>query len=578
MADESLNNAIDKSAEQQLFYISEKLEIMLNDIGYQKHQQQKKCYKKFEMKTVELWRSIGCEFFASFVYVLIVCASAAGTGVGASISMVLFTTSLASGFSMATLTYCFANISGAHINPSVTLSLAIKKNISFVRCIGYILAQFCGGFAAAFLLYGGPEYNRSNLIASIPHNDLVSSWQRLTIEFILTLVVIQVHHVAFNQCKWTTFLKDSSLIIGVTYSACSLASMPYLNPARALGPSFVLKKWDNNLIYWCIPLVAGILSGIVQNILIKTNNEKKCNAADDNLSIQSEEYETELNKQSTQNHNFQNGQIIQQSKYNQNVYSHAPSGKCDAQEPLYGGTRSLYSRSPPMSRGNLNRSQSVYAKSNTAINRDLAKKGPLMPAQSLYFRTNQISQNSQNSHIQNQNVQNQINLHTNENMYGRNSMRLPMTNTQNMDPNQEERRMQPIYGAKKTSFENASIDTRDINRPESMYGTSQINRGKSTSAQSDDSCYSSYQSPQITPPSRGEHQQQSHVMRYGPGTVSSNSNQIRTQSERKISGTPVISSQQMNVHSQQLSTLTLQNERQQYNQHAVYGTVPTIRN
>lgn len=348
--------------------------------------------------------------------------------------------------------------------------------------------------------------------------------------------------------------------------------MPYLNPARALGPSFVLKKWDNNLIYWCIPLVASILSGIIQNILIKSQNEN-CNGTNENLSIQSEEYEAELNKQATQNHNFQNGQIIQQSKYNQNVYSHAPSGKGDTQEPLYGGTRSLYSRSPPMSRTNLNRSQSVYAKSNTAINRDLAKQGPLMPAQSLYFRTNQ---SSQNTHMQNQNVQNQINQHTNESIYGRNSMR-PMGNTQNVDQNQDERRMQPIYATKTTQFENGNMDSRDINRPDSMYGTSVKNRGQSTSGQSDDSCYGSYQSPQITPPTRGE-QQPPHMIRYVSGTVPNNSNQIRTQSERKISGTPVISSQQMSIHNQQLPTITLQNERPQYNPHAVYGTVPNIRN
>lgn len=56
MADESLNNASDKNAEQQLFYISEKLEIMLNEVNNQNRQNQKKRYEKFEMKTVELWR------------------------------------------------------------------------------------------------------------------------------------------------------------------------------------------------------------------------------------------------------------------------------------------------------------------------------------------------------------------------------------------------------------------------------------------------------------------------------------------------------------------------------------------
>lgn len=76
-----------------------------------------------------------------------------------------------------------------------------------------------------FINFSGPEYSRSNLIASIPHNDIVASWQRLSIEFILTLVVIQVHHITFNQCKWNSVLKDSSVIIGITYSACSLASV-----------------------------------------------------------------------------------------------------------------------------------------------------------------------------------------------------------------------------------------------------------------------------------------------------------------------------------------------------------------
>lgn len=354
--------------------------------------------------------------------------------------------------------------------------------------------------------------------------------------------------------------------------------MPYLNPARALGPSFVLKKWDNNLIYWCIPFIASILSGLIQNIFVKSNTDKNSNGANENISIQSEDYEIELNKQSPQNHNFQNGQIIQQLKYNQNVYSHAPSGKLDTQEPLYSGTKSLYSRSPPMARSNLNRSQSVYTKSNTAINRDLPRQGPLVPAQSLHFRTNQSSQNTQ-SHMQNQNVQNQINQHAE--IYSRNSMRLPLANGQNVDQAQE-LRMQQIYGT--TNFEAVNLDTRaDINRPESMYGTTQKNRGQSVSAQSDDSCYSSScQSPQITPPTRDhqqQQQQQQHMIRYVSASGNNNSNQIRTQSERKISGTPVISAnQQINMHSQQLPSMTMQNERQQYNSHSVYGTVPTIRN
>lgn len=57
-------------------------------------------------------RSIISECLASFLYVFIVCGAAAGSGVGASVSSVLLATALASGFTVATLTQCFAHISG----------------------------------------------------------------------------------------------------------------------------------------------------------------------------------------------------------------------------------------------------------------------------------------------------------------------------------------------------------------------------------------------------------------------------------------------------------------------------------
>lgn len=51
---------------------------------------------------------------ASFLYVFIVCGAAAGAGIGASVSSVILTTSLASGLSIAVLTHCFIHISGRH--------------------------------------------------------------------------------------------------------------------------------------------------------------------------------------------------------------------------------------------------------------------------------------------------------------------------------------------------------------------------------------------------------------------------------------------------------------------------------
>ncbi|KAG5675960.1 hypothetical protein PVAND_005817 [Polypedilum vanderplanki] len=107
-----------------------------------------------EVRTLTFWRAIISECLASFIYVFIVCGAAAGAGIGASVSSVLLSTSLASGLTIAVLTHCFLHISGAHINPAVTLACFVTRLISPLRTAMYIAAQLGGGIAGAALLYG----------------------------------------------------------------------------------------------------------------------------------------------------------------------------------------------------------------------------------------------------------------------------------------------------------------------------------------------------------------------------------------------------------------------------------------
>lgn len=158
-----------------------------------------------------------------------------------------------------------------------------------------------------------------------------------------------------------------------------------------------------------------------------------------------------------------------------------------------------------MTRANLNRSQSVYAKSNTAMNRDtIPRPGPLVPAQSLYpMRLNQ-----QQSHVQNQNVQNQMQQRT-ENVYGARPVapgmatRTEATGAYGTSSGNSDRiygtRNNPSGSSDNPKYEENPKFTRG-NRPESMYGmvSGQQRRG-GQSAQSDDSSYGSYQGSSTTP-------------------------------------------------------------------------------
>lgn len=65
-----------------------------------------------EIRSLEFWKSVVCECFASFIYVFVVCGAASGPGVSGTISSVILATSLASGFTMSMLTQCLGRISG----------------------------------------------------------------------------------------------------------------------------------------------------------------------------------------------------------------------------------------------------------------------------------------------------------------------------------------------------------------------------------------------------------------------------------------------------------------------------------
>lgn len=299
--------------------------------------------------------------------------------------------------------------------------------------------------------------------------------------------------------------------------------MPYLNPARSLGPSFVLSKWDNHWIFWVGPMTGGAISGILFEIIFNSKKRRhEGKDSEESSSMNSDEdlnYDLDIEKSNPMQPKFQGGNYntyrsaqgaSQKQMGQQNMCQTMYQSKVDRVESIYGGTRSLYCKSPSLTRANLHRSQSVYTKSNTAVNRDngVIRAGPLVPAQSLYpLRVAPTQPNS--THLQNQNVQNQLQQRS-ESIYGiRGSMR--QSNGERMPerqmPEREPSGFQPIYGSRNAPTPNETItyETREepvkyTRRPDSVYGMS--NR-RIQSAQSDDSSYGSYHGSSLTPPTRG---------------------------------------------------------------------------
>jgi glycerol uptake facilitator protein len=92
------------------------------------------------------------EFFGTFLLVFFGCGSVcAAVTTGAQVGV--FQVAIVWGLGIATAIYLTGALSGAHLNPAVTLSLAVWSDFPKARVTPYVVAQFCGAFAAAVVLY-----------------------------------------------------------------------------------------------------------------------------------------------------------------------------------------------------------------------------------------------------------------------------------------------------------------------------------------------------------------------------------------------------------------------------------------
>jgi MIP family channel proteins len=214
------------------------------------------------------------EFIGTFVLVFV--GAAAGLyNVG------LLGIAFAYGLTVAVLAYVYGHISGAHINPAVTLGLAANGNIKWGDAAVYWVAQFSGGALAAFLLKTFVSLIDANAVAGMASNGVLAAdhaFYAMAVEALLTFFVVNtVLHTAVGG-KAGSF---AGWAIGTTYTIAVLAGGPLtgsaLNPARSFGPAIFTQAlkagtpdWQNPmlyLIYFLGPFVGAIVAVLLYQFL-----------------------------------------------------------------------------------------------------------------------------------------------------------------------------------------------------------------------------------------------------------------------------------------------------------------------
>jgi MIP family channel proteins len=180
------------------------------------------------------------EFIGTFALVFIGAAAGIYSTVS-SLGMGLLGIALAHGFVLAALVYTYGYISGAHVNPAVTLGLAINGTIKWLEALVYWVAQFAGAVLAAFLLKMFIATINADLASGMATTGVLTAqhaYYALGLEALLTFFLVNaVLHTTVDG-KANQF---SGFAIGITYTIAIMAGGPLtgasLNPARSFGPA-----------------------------------------------------------------------------------------------------------------------------------------------------------------------------------------------------------------------------------------------------------------------------------------------------------------------------------------------------
>jgi len=213
------------------------------------------------------------------------------------------------GFGVTLGVYTAARLSGAHLNPAVTVALAAFKGFSWAKVGPYALAQLLGAFVAAIIV----RYGYSDLISAVDPDHTsatqgifstspaagVSVTNAFVDQIIGTAILVFVIFALTTAANNPPMANLGPVLVGFTVVAIGMAwgaNAGYaINPARDLGPR--LASWitgyedaffsatDPDVLYFWVPIVAPIIGGLIGGALFKALIESNLPPEDESLTV-----------------------------------------------------------------------------------------------------------------------------------------------------------------------------------------------------------------------------------------------------------------------------------------------------
>lgn len=188
--------------------------------------------------------------------------------------------------------YLTVRISGAHLNPAVTLALAVSRGFPWKKVLPYSLAQIAGGFAGAAVVFWNyrpaftsfdPELEKTAAVfttfPAFPNAPWAGFLDQVIGTAILLLLIFALVDERNQLPSWLTPILIGGVVVGIGASFGALHGYA-INPARDLGPRLFIALagfrnnglTDGSGVFWVPilgPLAGGVLGGCLYDLAIR---------------------------------------------------------------------------------------------------------------------------------------------------------------------------------------------------------------------------------------------------------------------------------------------------------------------
>ena len=206
------------------------------------------------------------EFLGTFVLIVFGSAVVAQVVLSGNANGTYLSINLAWGLAVTMAIYVSAGVSGAHLNPAVTVALAVHRGFAWSKVIPYCLAQMAGAFSGAKATAGIFATYPQEYLSTVP-GGLIDQIVGTALLLLLVLALGDTKNFAAESRLQPILVGAAVVLIGMTFG---MNAGYAINPARDFGPRLftAIAGWGGEVFtagngWWWVPIVGPLIGGVL---------------------------------------------------------------------------------------------------------------------------------------------------------------------------------------------------------------------------------------------------------------------------------------------------------------------------